>query len=387
MALRRAARIAEIQPFYVMEILARARDLEARGRSIIHMEIGEPDFVTPRPVIEAGKRAMDRGETHYTPAVGLISLREAIADYYGRCYGVRPSPRRIIITPGASGALLLVVTLLVNPRSTVLTTDPGYPCNRHFVRLMEGEAVNIPVSAETNFQLTPAMIEDHWSSTAAAVLMASPANPTGAVSDRESLANIAQCTRRLGGALVVDEIYHGLTYSDTAPSVLNVSDDAFVINSFSKCFGMTGWRLGWMVVPDGCTADIDKLAQNIFLAAPTIAQHAALAAFTEETAAILEQRRIEFMKRRDFLLPALRDLGFDIPAVPQGAFYLYAGCDHFCDDSQAFAADILEHAGVAITPGLDFGTYQARRHVRFAYTTSMENLEEGVERLQKYIGG
>lgn len=387
MALRRAARIAEIQPFYVMEILARARDLEARGRSIIHMEIGEPDFVTPRPVIEAGKRAMDRGETHYTPAVGLISLREAIADYYDRCYGVRPSPRRIIITPGASGALLLVVTLLVNPRSTVLTTDPGYPCNRHFVRLMEGEALNIPVSAETNFQLTPAMIEDHWSSTAAAVLMASPANPTGAVSDRESLANIAQCTRRLGGALVVDEIYHGLTYSDTAPSVLNVSDDAFVINSFSKCFGMTGWRLGWMVVPDGCTADIDKLAQNIFLAAPTIAQHAALAAFTEETAAILEQRRIEFMKRRDFLLPALRDLGFDIPAVPQGAFYLYAGCDHFCDDSQAFAADILEHAGVAITPGLDFGTYQARRHVRFAYTTSMENLEEGVERLQKYIGG
>ncbi len=385
MPLSTALRVAAIQPFYVMEILARARDLEARGRSIIHMEIGEPDFVTPQPIIDAGKRAMDRGDTHYTPATGLTALREAIADFYDGRYGVRPAPERIIITPGASGALLLTVALLVNPGSRVLTTDPGYPCNRHFVRLMEGEAVSLPVTAETNFQLTPGMIEDNWTPTTAAVLLASPANPTGAVSKHEYLADIAACTQRLGGALIVDEIYHGLTYSGTAPSVLNVSDGAFVINSFSKYFGMTGWRLGWMVVPEGYTAGVDKLAQNIFLAAPTIAQHAALAAFTAETAAILEQRRMEFMRRRDFLLPALRDLGFHIPATPQGAFYLYAGCERFCDDSQTFAADILENAGVAITPGLDFGTYRAREHVRFAYTTSMENLEEGVMRLKRYL--
>jgi len=385
MPLLTAARVADIRPFYVMEILARARDLEAQGRSIIHMEIGEPDFVTPQPIIDAGKRALDRGYTHYTPAVGLTALREAVADFYDRHYGVRPSPKRIFITPGASGALLLAMALLVNPRSRVLTTDPGYPCNRHLIRLMEGEAVNIPVTAETNFQLTPAMIKEHWSPTTAAVLMASPANPTGAVCNRESLADITACTQRLGGVLVVDEIYHGLTYSNSAPSVLNVTDGAFVINSFSKYFGMTGWRLGWMVVPEDYQADVDKLAQNIFLAAPTIAQHAALAAYTAETSAILEQRRIEFMRRRDFLLPALRDLGFHIPATPQGAFYLYAGCDRFSDDSQTFAADILEHTGVAITPGLDFGTHKARRHVRFAYTTSMENLEAGVERLRKYL--
>ncbi len=386
MHLPTASRVAAIQPFYVMEILARARELEAGGRSIIHMEIGEPDFVTPQPIIEAAKRAMDRGDVHYTPAVGLTALRVAVADFYHMRYGVRPSPERIVITPGASGALLLAMALLVDPGRRVLTTDPGYPCNRHFVRLMEGEAVNIPVTAETNFQLTAGMIEDNWSSITAAVLMASPANPTGAVSDKACLTAIAECTRRLGGALVVDEIYHGLTYSGNTPSVLNVTDGAFVINSFSKYFGMTGWRLGWMVVPDGYQDDIDKLAQNIFLAAPTIAQHAALAAFTAETSAILEQRRLEFMRRRDFLLPALRDLGFHIPVQPQGAFYLYAGCDPFCDDSQAFAADILENAGVAITPGLDFGTHKARHHVRFAYTTSIENLEEGVRRLKRYLG-
>lgn len=385
MPLKTALRIADIQPFYVMEILARARDLEARGRSIIHMEIGEPDFVTPRPVIDAGKRAMDEGHTHYTPAMGLASLRDAVADHYAASHGVRPSPERIVITPGASGALLLATALLVSPQDRVLTTDPGYPCNRHFVRLMEGEPVNIPVTAATNFQLTPEMIRDHWSSNTTAVLMASPANPTGAVASHDDLAAMAEGTRRLGGALVVDEIYHGLTYSSSAPSVLNVTDEAFVINSFSKYFGMTGWRLGWMVVPDAYASDIDKLAQNIFLAAPTIAQYAALEAFSNETGAILEQRRLAFKERRDFLLPALRGLGFDIPAEPQGAFYLYAGCERFSDDSQAFAADVLENAGVAITPGLDFGTYEARRHVRFAYTTSMENLEEGVARLKRYL--
>jgi aspartate/methionine/tyrosine aminotransferase len=381
-----AARVAEIQPFYVMEILARARELEAGGRSIIHMEIGEPDFVTPRPIIDAGKRAMDMGYTHYTSALGLGALREAIAADYAARYQVSVSPARIIITPGASGALLLAMALLVDPRSRVLLADPGYPCNRHFVRLMEGEAVGIPVDAATNYQLTPELIRVHGTPSATAVLIASPSNPTGAVATVEQLNGIADCTRRLGAALIVDEIYHGLTYAGTAPSVLNVTDDVFVINSFSKYYGMTGWRLGWMVVPQRYIAAVDKLAQNIFLAAPTIAQYAALAAFDAKTTAILEQRRGEFMARRDYLLPALRDLGFHFPATPQGAFYLYAGCDGFSLDSRAFAADVLECTGVAFTPGADFGTHQAQQHVRFAYTTSRENLEEGVKRLKKYLG-
>ncbi len=381
-----ATRVADIQPFYVMEILARARELEGQGRSIIHMEIGEPDFRTPGPITAAGKRALDEGHTHYTPALGLAALREAIARDYHERYGVTVSPRRIIITPGASGALLLVMALLVNPGDRVLMTDPGYPCNRHLVRLMEGEAASLPVGPDTDYQMTPEAVQAHWSAKTVAALMASPANPTGAVAGREELAALARAVSTLGGTLIVDEIYHGLTYAGRAPSVLNISDEAIVINSFSKYFGMTGWRLGWMVVPERYVPDVDKLAQNIFLSAPSMAQHAALAAFTPQTMDILERRRVQFMQRRDYLLPALRALGFDIPGTPQGAFYLYAGCERFCRDSHAFARDLLENAGVAITPGLDFGTRDAQSHVRFAYTTSLEDLKEGVRRLGEYLG-
>jgi len=382
---RIARRMSDIQPFHVMALLARAREMEAQGRSIIHMEIGEPDFPTPQPVITAGIRALQQGKIHYTPALGLPQLREAIAAFYMERYGLRISPARIIVTPGASGALLLALGILVNPGEKVLMSDPCYPCNRHLVRFIESLPIGIGTDAATGYQLTPELIAKHWDAKTAAVMIASPANPTGTLLDPESLRAIVEKVHALGGKLIADEIYHGLVYQGEAATALSVSDEVFVINSFSKYFGMTGWRLGWLVAPETYVRDADKLAQNIFLAASTPAQYAALAAFQPETIAILEQRRAEFQRRRDYLLPALRNLGFDVAIIPQGAFYLYADCSRFTKNSEAFARDVLDHAGVAITPGMDFGNYEAKRHVRFAYTTSLENLGEGVRRLEAFL--
>ena len=386
--------MANIEPFHVMDLLAKARALEAGGRDIVHMEIGEPDFETPAPIREAAKQAADAGKTHYTPAVGLPALREAISAYYQSDYGVSVAPERIIVTPGASGALLLATGVLVNPGDQVLMADPGYPCNRHFVRLMEGEAVGIAVDARTEYQLTADLLAQHWMDSTVAALLASPSNPTGTLVSTASLRKMADTVGARGGRLIVDEIYHGLTYGhqgkdEPAETALalpdNVSDELFVINSFSKHFCMTGWRLGWLVAPEAYVRDLDKLAQNVFLAAPTLSQHAALAAFEPESREILAGYRDAFHERRDFLLPALRELGFDIPVEPAGAFYLYADCSRFTDDSYAFALDVLEKAGVAITPGKDFGSNQPERYVRFAYTTSLDRLQEGVERLARYL--
>lgn len=384
---RIADRMAGIEPFHVMDLLARARALEAQGRDIVHMEIGEPDFETPAPICEAAKRALDAGKTHYTPAVGLPALREAISAYYQSDYGVRVVPERIIVTPGASGALLLATGVLVNPGDQVLMADPGYPCNRHFVRLMEGEAVGVPVDASTDYQLNAELLAQHWTDRTVATLLASPSNPTGTLVPENALREMAATVTARGGRLIVDEIYHGLTYDASAETALNLSDELFVINSFSKYFCMTGWRLGWLVAPEAYVRELDKLAQNVFLAAPTLSQYAALAAFEPETRTVLEDYREAFHARRDFLLPALRELGFDIPVAPAGAFYLYADCSRFTSDSYAFALDLLEKAGVAITPGKDFGAHQPECYVRFAYTTSLERLEEGVERLAQYFQG
>jgi aspartate/methionine/tyrosine aminotransferase len=263
--------------------------------------------------------------------------------------------------------------------------DPGYPCNRNFVYLVNGEPVGIPVTADTGYQPAPAQVEAHWSQDTAALLVASPSNPTGTLLDADTLQSFHDITRSHGGALVVDEIYHGLVYGETAATALAVSDDLFVINSFSKYFGMTGWRLGWLVAPLAMVPEIDKLAQNLFLAATTLAQHAALRAFDADNLEILESRREAFRERRDYLLPALRELGFDIPVTPAGAFYLYADCSRFTTDSYKFSQRLLEEAGVAITPGTDFGSFRPERHVRFAYTTSLENLREGIRRLSDYL--
>lgn len=377
--------MAEIEPFHVMALLARARELEARGRSIVHMEIGEPDFPTPEPVLRAGRRALETGEVFYTPAPGLPQLREAIAGWYRSHYGVTVPASRILVTTGSSGALLLACAALVDPGDEVLLADPGYPANRHFVRVVEGVPRGVAVDASSGYQLSPEHLERHWGPRTVAALVASPSNPTGTLVSPERLAAMAAIARAKGGTLIVDEIYHGLVYEGGADTALALADDAVVINSFSKYFGMTGWRLGWIVVPEGLVADLDKLAQNLYLAAPTLAQHAALAAFEPDTLAILQSRAMEFRARRDYLVPALRALGFDIPILPQGAFYVYAGCGRLADDSFAFARELLEKAGVAITPGADFGSNAPRRHVRFAYTRPIAELEEGVARIARFL--
>lgn len=380
-AYRWASRARDIQPFHVMAVLARARALEAQGLDVIHMEIGEPDFITPAPIIQAGQAALAAGHTGYTPALGLPALRGAIADMYAQRYGVELDPRRVIVTPGGSAALLLISALLVEPGQSVLMADPAYPCNRHFLRLVEGQAKLVPTAADTDYQLTPALIEANWDASSIAVLAASPANPTGTVLSREQLKGLAQTTDRLGGHLIVDEIYHGLTYGCDAASVLEVAPDAFVLNSFSRYFGMTGWRLGWLVAPEAAVSELEKLAQNLYICAPHMAQLAALAAFTDETRDICESRRAAFQVRRDFLLPALRDLGFSIPTRPDGAFYLYADMSGLGGDSAELCRHLIESQHVAVTPGLDFGAHRAHEHVRFAYTTSLERLEQAVERM------
>ena len=381
-----ARRVGEIAPFQVMVILARARALEAAGRSIIHMEIGEPDFATPEPICAAGARAVGQGDIFYTPALGMPALRRAIAGFYRTRYGVEISADRVIVTPGASGALLLTMAVLVNPGDEVLLADPGYPANRHFVRLMSGIPVGVAVGPDSNYQLHRSHLEQRWGSRTVAALAATPSNPTGTLLAPDELGALAHFTADRGGALIVDEIYHGLVYEEAAQTALALRDDVFVINSFSKYFNMTGWRLGWAVVPERYIDAVDRIAQNIFLAASTTAQYAALAAFEPATLALLEVRCDEFRARRDFLLPALRGLGFGVPQSPQGAFYIYANCSRFTADSFGFATELLEQAGVAIAPGVDFGAHAANEHVRFAYTQPVSVLREGVERIAKFLG-
>jgi aspartate/methionine/tyrosine aminotransferase len=381
-----ARRMNDIAPFHVMELLTRARQLEAEGRSIVHMEVGEPDFPTPAPVIEAASAFIRSGQVFYTPALGIPALREAIARFYYDRYRVRVAPERIAVTAGSSAALLLALGALLDPGDELLLTDPGYPCNRHFVRTLEGVPRPLAVGPEADYQPTADGVARQWTSRTKGLLVASPANPTGTLIAPAALASLYQYVSSRGGALLVDEIYHGLTYGCEAETALALSDDIFVINSFSKYFGMTGWRLGWLVAPQRFVRDIEKLAQNLFISPSTPAQHAALAAFLPETIALLEERRAEFAARRDLLLPALRHLGFRIAAEPRGAFYLYADCSALAPDSDAFARELIERAGVAITPGLDFGENAPQRHVRFAYTVARDKLEEGVARLARHLG-
>ncbi|AOX61966.1 MULTISPECIES: pyridoxal phosphate-dependent aminotransferase [Stenotrophomonas] len=376
-------RSQEIEPFHVMSLLARAQALEQAGHDVIHLEIGEPDFTTAAPIVRAGQAALAAGHTRYTAARGLPALREAIAGFYQDRYQVQIDPQRILVTPGGSGALLLASSLLVDPGKHWLLADPGYPCNRHFLRLVEGAAQLVPVGPETAYQLTPELVARQWNAESVGALVASPANPTGTVLSAAQLDALSQSLKSRGGHLVVDEIYHGLTYGMDAASVLQVDDDAFVLNSFSKYYGMTGWRLGWLVAPPQAVKELEKLAQNLYISASSIAQHAALACFEPESIAIFEQRRAAFRERRDYLLPALRALGFRIEVEPEGAFYLYADVSAFTGDAQAFCAHFLETEHVAFTPGLDFGHHRANAHVRLAYTQEVPRLEEAVRRIAR----
>jgi len=385
-----ALRLKEIQPFRVMELLARAREMEAAGEDIVHMEIGEPDFATPAGVINAVQQQISKGEVHYTPATGMPALRLAISDFYQTRYQCDVNAERIVITPGASGALHLVLASILNPGQSVMMADPGYPCNRNFVRLLEGKTQLVTVDESTEYQLTYDLVKNNWQENTCAVLIASPSNPTGTLIKQDELKAIINFVEQQGAYVIVDEIYHGLIYDNLdyrsdANTALSYSENLFIVNSFSKYFGLTGWRVGWIVAPVNMIRELDKLAQNLYLAAPTPGQYAALVSFSKDNITELDKRRDAFQQRRDYLLPALRDLGFEIPVQPQGAFYLYANIQRYSDNSLKFSEALLQEAKVAITPGLDFGYYQADKYCRIAYTTSLERLKEGVSRLKKYL--
>ena len=377
-----AERVRKIEPFRVMDIVARASALEADGHDVVHMEVGEPDFPTPGAIVKAGQKALTAGKTKYTTAQGLPELRECISQQYMDWYGISIDPSRIFVTTGGSAALLLVTAMLLNVDEGFLMTDPGYPCNRHFLHAFEAEPQLVPVTADDHFQLTPALIERHWKDNTRGALIASPANPTGAVIARKDLEQIANAIKERNGYLVVDEIYHGLVYGDVAQdSVLSIDPSAFVVNSFSKYFGMTGWRLGWMVVPTDAVKIAEKLSQNLFICPSSVAQYAALGAFSTDAKNEMERNKAEFKKRRDFLVPALRKLGFGVPLMPEGAFYVYAKLPAGLGSSEAFAQSLLEQHHVAITPGTDFGTYLAEDYARFSYSQDLETLKKGVERI------
>lgn len=385
-----ANRLKQIEPFHVMDLLGRAKAMQKEGRDVIHLEVGEPDFHTPQDVIQAGIQALEQGQTHYTPATGLPELKQAIASFYLQRYGEVVDPNRIVITPGASGALQLVASLLTNPGETMLLTDPGYPCNRHFLANVNADGILVPTQAQDDFHLTPNQVQEYWQDNTIGALVASPSNPTGSIMTQEQLRALHLSIQDKQGVLLVDEIYHGLTYNDARPhSAVNYGDDVFVINSFSKYFAMTGWRLGWLVAPLWAIASLDKLAQNLFLAPNTPAQYAALASFKPQVIDELESRKEIFAARLDYLLPQLKQLGFKVPAKPQGAFYIYAdisALDHpYKNDSMRFCLELLQEQALAITPGIDFGHKQGHHFVRFAYTCDIPMLEKAIERLRIYL--
>lgn len=380
-----STRIQKISPFYVMDILARAQQLEAAGHKVIHLEVGEPDFTTPDAVKRAAKQAIDNDQAFYTPASGLPELRQAIADYYSSRFSAAVDAHNILITPGASGALQLALAAVVNPGQKVLMADPGYPCNRHFVQLLDGVAQQVAVDESSQYQLTRALIEASWTEQTVAVLLATPSNPTGTLVDRQNLAEIIQLVEARGAVLIVDEIYQGLVYEQVEFSALELSRNLFVINSFSKYFSMTGWRLGWLYAPDMYIEPINRLAQNLFLAAPSISQHAALAAFEPANLQQLDQQTAELKQRRDFLYAGLQQLGFKLRVKPAGAFYIYADVSACSDDSFEFCHKLLNQAHVAITPGLDFGEYKAHKYVRFAYTQPVEQLQIALQRIAEFL--
>ena len=371
-----------------MDLLARAGQLQAEGRSVIHLEVGEPDFATAQPIIDAGIAALQQQHTHYTAALGMPALRQKIADYYLREYGLEIAPERIVITPGASGALQLALAALLDVNDEVLLSDPGYPCNRNIAQILGAKTRAAPVSADTAFQLTAEQVDANWKSRTRAVMVASPSNPTGALIAPQALRRLQQCVAAHKGYLIVDEIYQGLVYSGDKFTALQLEaedDNLIVINSFSKYFGMTGWRIGWAVLPERLVEVVDRLAQNLFLAPPTVAQYAAMRALDADCMAIFDSRVEAFRQRRDYLLPALRETGFKIDAEPQGAFYIYADCSDFSRDSFSWCHNLLESEAVAVTPGIDFGEHRAGDFVRFAYTRPVEQLEMAVERIINYI--
>ncbi|PYF79487.1 aspartate/methionine/tyrosine aminotransferase [Marinomonas alcarazii] len=380
-----ATRVGQIAPFQVMMLLERAKHLQSQGEDVIHLEVGEPDFVAVDAVANAGMEAIQQGKTGYTSATGLPELKRAISDYYLSRYQVGVSPERIIVTPGASGALLLMASLMVNAGDEVLMPDPCYPCNRHFLIQAGAQAKLLETKPEDGFELDLSTLAAHWGDKTSGLWLASPSNPTGAVLNKSYITEAWQKVSELGGHLLVDEIYQGLVYEGEDFSALSISDDIFVVNSFSKYFAMTGWRLGWLVVPEWAIEGVTKLAQNIFIAAPSVSQHAAVRAFEADVLAECEARRQTLDARRLVLLDGLGSIGLPIVAPAHGAFYVYVDVSGVTEDAMTWCLELLEKEKVALTPGADFGIKDAHKYVRFAYTCDEHGLKEALVRIARFM--
>ena len=396
--MRLSKRLSHIEPFYVMECAKAASELARSpvcdasrgGRPMIFLNIGEPDFTAPALVQEAAQRAIRDGNTQYTDAIGLQPLRERIARWYAQRFGLDIAPERIVVTAGASAALQLACLALIDPGDEVLLPDPSYPCNRHFVAAADGVAVLVPTGPADRFQLNAAAVLQAWNAKTRGVLLASPSNPTGTSIDPAEMGRIVEAVRARGGFTIVDEIYLGLSYDERyGDTALRHGDDVISVNSFSKYFNMTGWRLGWLVVPESLVTSVEKLAQNLFICPSAIAQHAAMACFEPDSLAEYERRRQAFRARRDFLVPALNALGLTVPVEPDGAFFAWADCSahaaHLPGGSWDWTFDLMRRAQVAMTPGRDFGRHEPSRYVRLSYANSMTQLQQAMDRLKQAL--
>ena len=391
-----STRAERIEPFYVMEVAkaaqALAREVAGTREPMIFLNIGEPDFTAPPLVQEAALRAVHSGATQYTNALGLDALRERISGWYQSRFGVNVPARRIVVTAGASAALQLACLALIESGDEILMPDPSYPCNRHFVSAAEGKAVLLPTTAAERYQLSADKVRAAWNEKTRGVLLASPSNPTGTSIAPDELRRIHDVVRAKDGITMIDEIYLGLSYEEEfGHTALAIDENIISINSFSKYFNMTGWRLGWMVVPEAMVPVVERLAQNLFICASTVSQHAALACFEAESIAEYERRRAEFKARRDFFIPALEELGLTVPVMPDGAFYAWADCTQAAErlgvkGSWDFAFELMRRAHIAVTPGRDFGTAEPERFIRFSTANSMAQLQESVARLRSVLG-
>ena len=390
-----SSRAERIDPFYVMEVAkaaqAMAREVAGTSEPMIFLNIGEPDFTAPPLVQEAAAKAVRDGATQYTNALGLDALRERISGWYQSRFGVDVPARRIVVTAGASAALHLACLALIERGDEILMPDPSYPCNRHFVSAAEGRAVLVPTTAAERYQLSSDKVQAAWTDKTRGVLLASPSNPTGTSIAPAELRRIHEVVQSRGGVTMIDEIYLGLSYEEEfGHTALAIDEHIISINSFSQFFNMTGWRLGWMVVPDAMVPVVERLAQNLFICASTVSQQAALACVEAESIAEYERRRAEFKARRDYFIPALQALGLSVPVMPDGAFYAWADCTDAAQrlgvqGSWDFALEVMRRAHVAITPGRDFGSFEPERFVRFSTANSMAQLQESVARLRKLL--
>lgn len=374
-----ASRACQMKPFMVMDVLEAAQDLEARGRSVVHLEIGEPDFDTPQCIKDAAIKALQQGHTHYTHSLGLQELRQAICRNYQENYQVQLDPEQIIVTSGTSPALLLCFAALLEPGQNVIISDPGYPCYANFIKFVNGQPLTVQVHEEEGFQYSVQDVKSVCTPDTRAIMINSPANPTGTLLDTSTLQELSE----IGPYIVSDEIYHGLVYSGQEHSILEFTDQAFVLNGFSKLYAMTGWRLGYLICPKPFVREIQKMAQNLYICAGSIAQWAGITALEKAGPDVQRMKEI-FDERRLFLLQGLNELGFKTAVEPTGAFYVLANAKLFSHDSYKLAFDILEKAGVGVTPGVDFGP-NAEGFLRFSYANSLENIDLGLQRLEEYL--